>query len=233
MRAIALGLVVCALGAGPAYSQPAPVDETAVAAAKSAFAAAEKAFAARDFEEALKLFRLAFEKAPRDAVRFNIAVCLAELGRYDDAHAEYELAAASSELTSEEKALARMRADELSPKLTPKPRDEPPPPAPKKVEHRHGLAGWLTITGSVVAAIGTGGLIGFGIRTEDLGQAYESAPSHDLRDEGLLMRGLANGSIGVLGLGALMIVGDLALFRTGETVEWSVGPTAAGMTIRF
>ncbi len=224
-------LGVCLAGGHIASAQPAPSNE-AVEAARLAFGDAERAFAAKDFGKALELFRLAFEKAPRDAVRFNIAVCLAELGRYEEAQAEYRLAAVSSTLTEDEKALARQRADELDAKTKP-PEPAPPPATGEKIELRHGLAGWLTVGGAIVAGIGTAGIIGFGLRTADLGDQYLAAPSSDLRDEGLLMRGFTNGSIGVLGLGALLIVADLALFRTGERVEWVVAPAHLGLRARF
>jgi tetratricopeptide (TPR) repeat protein len=78
-------------------------------AASAAFREGERAFLEDDYELALSHFRRAFELAPHDAVRFNVAVCLERLARFREAAAEYELAAASETLPPEERA----RASEL------------------------------------------------------------------------------------------------------------------------
>lgn len=273
-RLVAAFTLVLALGSLPilASAQPSVAN---VEAARHAFTDAEAAFKRGDYEQALTLFRLAFSTAPRDAVRFNIGVCLEQLGRYDEARTEYEAAAASKTLSPSELAEAHRRSDALSPltaELTieggspgvtiaidhrdrcplpcrlfvlpgkhvvgarvgerdlaaevdaeaghvatvslaskPPPATAPPPP----VVTSRGRAGWLTVVGSVVGGIGTAGIIGFGVRASDLHAEYVASPSADLRDQGLVMKGLANGSIGVLSLGAALVVLDLALVGTG------------------
>jgi hypothetical protein len=84
-------------------------------AARAEFAQGERAFEDNDNEVALAHFRRAFELAPSDVVRFNIGVCLERLGRHREAVAEYEAAAASTELDAEareqaERDAARARA---------------------------------------------------------------------------------------------------------------------------
>jgi hypothetical protein len=84
--------------------------------ARGAFLQAERAFQEQRYEEALALFRLAFAKVPRDAVRFNLAVCLERLERYAEARSEYEAAAASSALSEAQRASAKQRAQDLVPR---------------------------------------------------------------------------------------------------------------------
>ncbi len=71
--------------------------------------------------------------------------------------------------------------------------------------------GVMTAIGGVLAAVGGGGIIGFGLRTEELGAEYVNAPSAALRDEGLTMRALTNASIALAACGALLIAIDLVL----------------------
>ena len=108
------------------------------------------------------------------------------------------------------------------------PVDATPPPRVPETE-TEGLAGWLTVVGASVVAVGAGGVIGFGLRADDLHDTYLAHPSVDTRDEGLVMKGLANASIAVGCVGALLVVGDLLLFRTGETVR----ADARGLVVRF
>lgn len=88
-------------------------------------------------------------------------------------------------------------------------------PTPEPAARRAGV-GWLTITGSVVAALGAGGVIGFGLHAEDVHGAWLESPSRALYDEGTLSRDLSNASIAVFGVGAVLIVIDLALAAAGE-----------------
>lgn len=76
-------------------------------AAKVAFVAGERAFKDDDYALALEHFRRAMQLAPRDAVRFNLAVCLERLGRFREAYREYDIATRSTEL--DEGALSRAR----------------------------------------------------------------------------------------------------------------------------
>jgi len=109
--AIALGLSV-ALFAGSSVA-----DEKSAVAAKKEFSAGEKAFDKSDFVEALDHFKKAYELAPRDAVHFNIGVCLEKLGRYKEALAEYEAAAKSSELDAQKLERAASEAERVRGRL--------------------------------------------------------------------------------------------------------------------
>ncbi len=82
-------------------------------AAQHDFAAATSAFDHGRYEEALRLFRSAFDAAPRAAVRFNVAVCLERLGRLREAWLEYRAAVAPGELSSEQLARAQSEAERL------------------------------------------------------------------------------------------------------------------------
>lgn len=102
---LATPLLILAVSIGGAAADP--TDPQAKRRAASAFAAAERAFADEDYPEALRLFRAAFDAAPNDAVRFNIAVCLERLGRFREAGLEYDAAVASTLLTTEIRDRAR------------------------------------------------------------------------------------------------------------------------------
>ena len=86
-------------------------------AAKAAFADGERAFADDDYALALQSFEKAMRLAPRDAVRFNLAVCLERLGRFREAYSEYEAAARSAVLDDDAKARAREQANRTRERL--------------------------------------------------------------------------------------------------------------------
>jgi hypothetical protein len=115
-HALVVALSVAASGSASAQAPAvAPDDERARASA--AFHAAERAFVSDDYPEALRLFRAAFEAAPDDAVRFNLAVCLERLGRYREASVEYDAAAASASLTPDVRERARAEAAQMRARL--------------------------------------------------------------------------------------------------------------------
>jgi hypothetical protein len=89
---------------------------------------------------------------------------------------------------------------------------EPTPP----VEVEGPSLGWLTAIGVAVAAIGGGGIVGFGLHTSALHDEFQTAPTTDLSDEGFLMRDLTNLSIGVAAAGGVLVLIDLVLFAIGS-----------------
>ncbi|UJR83373.1 hypothetical protein [Sandaracinus amylolyticus] len=228
MRSLsAILALLVALVAMPALAQD---DEARRAEAREAFRSGEAAFIEEDDARALTLFRRAFELAPHDAVRFNIAVCLERLGRPEEALQEYEAAAISTQLDDTARARARAQADALQARIVasrvPPPSPPPPPPSAPSL-----APGWLTWTGGALAILGAAGIVGFSLRTSDLEAAYVAQPTVATRDEGLLMAGLAYTSIGITALGALLVVLDLAWLRTGG--EAQVALTGSGVAIRF
>jgi hypothetical protein len=70
--------------------------------------------------------------------------------------------------------------------------------------------GPLTWIGAGVLAVGAGLFAGFGLRAQSLHQQYLLGPTVALRNEGMLARDVANGSLGGVGLGAVVVVLDLA-----------------------
>jgi tetratricopeptide (TPR) repeat protein len=74
--------------------------------------------------------------------------------------------------------------------------------------------GWLFYTGIALAAIGTGGTIGFGLRSNDLLDQFEMGDDA-VAGEGETMTLLANVSLAVGITGAVAALLDL-LFRTGD-----------------
>lgn len=287
-------LFLILLGLSP--SRVALADEATaaqIALARDAFAAGERAFIEGNYPVALERFRAAFDAAPRNAVRFNVGVCLERLERLGEARAEYEFVATSSDVAADKRAEARVNADRLAERtaellilgsdrdvgpiavdgttrcqspcrvfldpgtrrvvvrdtthdvvaeprgvvrIDPSPKVVPPtasasstrPLQPEKLE---GLAGWLTVTGAVVGAVGTAGIVGFGLRTADLHEQHLATPSFDLQEEGQLMKGLTNASIGVAALGAALVVLDLVVVRSGE--HSVISSTPDGVALRF
>ena len=76
--------------------------------------------------------------------------------------------------------------------------------------------GWLLVTGSALAALGAGGVIGFGLRASDVHAAWLDDPTAERRDEGLLFRDLTNASIAVLSLGGALVLVDILLALGGD-----------------
>ena len=112
-----------------------------------------------------------------------------------------------------ELSLASPLPEEVSP--PPTFRVEPVAEVPERQSPGHSI-GWLTGVGVGLAAIGVGGLIGFGLRTQTLHEQWEAGGPNDVRDEGLTMRALTNISIGVAALGATLVVVDLILAATNR-----------------
>ncbi len=79
--------------------------------AKAQFAEGQQAFQRKDYPEALRHFRRAFELHEHDAVRFNIGVCLERMNRFREAVAQYEAAAESKTLSKKQRKRANTKAD--------------------------------------------------------------------------------------------------------------------------
>ncbi|MEM9187582.1 MAG: PEGA domain-containing protein [Myxococcota bacterium] len=93
---------------------------------------------------------------------------------------------------------------------------------------------WL---GASLAAIGTAGVIGFGLRTEALQDEWEMTFVASVRDRGETMRLLTNISIGVAALGLAALVIDLLVPRSddpdSEPEEVRVTPGATGLAVWY
>jgi len=102
------------------------------------------------------------------------------------------------------------------------PVDEPvaqpiaPVEAPPSTPRARGGVGWLLVTGSVVAAIGIGGIIGLGLHATDVHTAWLDDPTQSLHDEGVLFRDLTNAAIGVAIGGGVLVLLDVLLALGGE-----------------
>ena len=83
--------------------------------------------------------------------------------------------------------------------------------------------GPLTWIGTGLAAVGIAGIVGFGVRATSLSEDFDAAPSEELADEGELMKNLANASIGVAALGAVLIAIDLIWVGRRQTDSASLG----------
>jgi hypothetical protein len=297
-----LSCVLLCLASAPTgvYAQAEPSPESRDEA-RAEFQAGEQAFANDDYDLALRHFRRAYELAPNDAVRFNVAVCLERMGRFREAVAEYDAAARSEQLSEATRSRARemaergrqrlgtlrvtgspagadvlvdgeptctlpcrvqldprpyrvaVRADgaqvearatvdrggtaelELRIPTTRAARDEaaapveaPVPPAPAASSGGGGPS-WLTWVGAGLAAVGTAGIVGFGVHATSLHDAYVANPTPDVRDEGLLARDLANASIAFAAAGALAVVIDLIVLAVqGDEARTPVRGSAAG-----
>lgn len=270
LSGLALALGGLCLGTVARAQDSAPAIDDAAAA----FARGGEAFTARRYDEALTAFRRAYELAPHDRVRFNMAVCLEELGRFREAAVEFEAAAASHQLDGPTRERARAAAEAARARLAtlafrssgasvhvevdgevacatpceatvdpgehrvryrdrrgehedlvrveaggrvdrmlevaPEPTPAIEPPSTSDEDDASLDLGPLGIVGIGLAAVGTGGMIGFGVRFLDVKAQYERegcsvAPC----DDGELARDLINVSIGALAVGAVLLLVDL------------------------
>ncbi len=112
-------LAVALLAASPPPALTAQLTPTAADAtgARTEFEAGERAFREDDYALALTHFRRAMQLAPRDAVRFNLAVCLERLGRFREAQREYDAAAHSPQLDDAARARAKEQASRTRERL--------------------------------------------------------------------------------------------------------------------
>lgn len=180
------------------------------------------AYEAGDFAGALAAFEHAQALAPHDRVRANIAMCLAELDRVDEAIAQLEAALAGTELDESERTIVRAQIDKLRAQIPPPAEPEPavvePVPPPRVVDpprddppakRARAEPSALSWTGLPLTALGTAGAIAFGLRTRTHHDAYLAMPEPDTRTRGLRTRALTNASIAVLSLGAALVVADV------------------------
>ncbi len=96
-----------------------------VEAAKDLFQRGMKAYRVGDYEAALDDFRAAYDLQPLDPLRYNIAMCLEQLGRFEEAIVEVEALANGAQepfLRSE----AAQKRDALRRKLAPQRAPSPP-----------------------------------------------------------------------------------------------------------
>lgn len=264
-------LLMCALvSPAPASAQDEPTPE-ARAEAQAEFQAGERAFRDDDYGLALERFRHAFELAPHDAVRFNIAVCLERLGRFREATLEYEAATRSPAIDAEGQARARdlasrtrarlgtlavdaterasvevggvtcetpcileldpggydlvargtgeaserveiRRGEETRVRLDTRRRPEPETPAAVAPDDGWSGFGVMLGIGAGLVAVGGAGIVGFGLAVDDAYDRYHNGmATEELRQDGNLYRDLMNASIGVAGLGGVLIFVDLLL----------------------
>jgi tetratricopeptide (TPR) repeat protein len=94
-------------------------------------------------------------------------------------------------------------APEVAPPPTPVVDRKPPPAKPRP---RPSALTWV---GLGLAVTGGAGIIGFGVRANALHDDYVAAPDPSTRERGVTMRNLANASIGVALLGAVLMTADL------------------------
>jgi tetratricopeptide (TPR) repeat protein len=98
--------------------------------------------------------------------------------------------------------------------------DPAPDAPPAERDDRHPFPSWLSGIGVGVLSLGVAGIVGFGLRTQDLRDEYVETQNEAIADEGLLSRDLANASIGVAVGGALVIAADLIWWITdGEGAD--------------
>ncbi len=103
------------------------------------------------------------------------------------------------------------------------PKEPPPTRAPRVISERPERdrvtrgPGWLTFTGGVLALVGTGGTVYFGLRTQKLHDDYTTGPTQDRLDDGRRSKLLTNVSIGVIAVGATLMAIDLLILAPQET----------------
>jgi tetratricopeptide (TPR) repeat protein len=214
-------MIALALALQLAFAAPEPDPTQREAAAE--FDRGTAAYEAGDFEGALAAFEHAQSLAPHDRVRANIAMCLAELGRVDEAIGQLEAALAGTELDDAERTIVRAQIDKLRAQVplpaepepappiepVPPPRVVDPPPDTSPPKRQRTKPSALLWTGLPLTALGTAGTIAFGLRTQSRHDAYLAMPEPDTRTRGLRSRALTNASIAVLSLGAALIVADV------------------------
>ncbi len=113
------------------------------------------------------------------------------------------------EIKSGETATVRFEIAETA-RPTPKPRAVPAPaPQPEPTSSNAVRPGTLTWVGGGLAVVGVAGFIGFGLRAKKLESDYDAHPTEDTRSQGVTMQTLTNVSLGVVAVGAALVVVDL------------------------
>lgn len=223
------------------------------------------AFDRGDHAVALHIFQDLYERTHLQALRFNIGICLEQLGDHVAALAEFEAVGADDAMDAATRAEAIEAAARLRAQLATVTIDGPTGEvatidAARRCElpcelwiepgvHNASLAaeggtstsfeaapgartaialsivaappppsgaslGVLTGLGSAIAAIGIGGIVGFGVRTTDLKAQFDRTPTTSIQSEGETMRDLTNTSIAVAILGGALVLVDVVLVLT-------------------
>jgi tetratricopeptide (TPR) repeat protein len=109
-RGIALSVLALAAfspAESPAHAQPAePITDEQRERARPIVDEANAAFDQNDYQAALERYQAAYEIAPVDALRFNIARCLERLARFREAASVWEALVESAALDEEQRATA-------------------------------------------------------------------------------------------------------------------------------
>lgn len=264
----ALVSLLVSLASVPASAQEADTGapDSAASVEHDAYERGVAAFERGEPAVALHVFRELYERTQLPALRFNIGICLEQLGDRVGALAEFEAVGAAETMAAGTRAeaieaAARLRAAlatvtidgpaggiavlddarrcELPCELTVEPGTHHAvlavsDAAPESFEASAGARSAVTVSapaapvasagpslgvltglGVAVAAIGIGGIVGFGVRTLDVKASFDATPTASLQTEGETMRDLANVSIGVAVLGAALVLIDVVLVATG------------------
>ena len=99
-------------------------------------------------------------------------------------------------------------APSVSPRLPP-PSATPPPAHIEDRPPPRARPSALTWVGLGLAVAGGAGIIGFGVRANALHDDYIAGPDPSTRNKGITMRNLANASIAVAVLGAVLVTADV------------------------
>lgn len=119
---------------------------------------------------------------------------------------------AAQSLTLVSGTAARVRL--VVPPHVPPPRASPDLPAPATRRPPHfGALGWI---GVGLGAVGSAGVLGFGLRANALHRDYEADPTADGRARGVAMRNLANASIAVAATGGVLLMTELIRLGVGR-----------------
>ncbi len=258
--------IVCSfvvwLAIAPASAQE--PEETSASVEHDAYERGVAAFERGEHAVALHVFRELYERTGLAALRFNIGVCLEQLGDRVAALGEFEAVGADDTMAAGTRAESIEAAARLRSQLAIVTIDGPADAVAVIDESRRcelpcelwvepgahsvvlaseggstssldavpggrsaitlsiveaaptsgGSLGVLTGLGSAIAAIGIGGIIGFGVRTMDLKAQFDATPTLSLQSDGETMRDLTNTSIAVALLGAALVAIDVVIVLT-------------------
>jgi hypothetical protein len=232
-----------------AASIPAMADD--IAEAKKLFMEAEKHFNAGEYEQALDLYKQAYEKKPLPGFHFNIGQCYRNLGKYDLAiehyrnyleHAKNPKRRADVEKLIEE---SQKKLDEQKPAVVPEPTPPPEPvppieekqpepePEPEPVKGKGlspvffwtgvGVTAAMLLTGTITGAMALSKSSEFKDPTTPYGDLQ------DLKDSGTTLKTTSSVTFAI---GAVAAVGTTVLFFFtdfgSKETEVSGGPIPGG-----
>ena len=236
--------VACVIGLLSVSAEAAAQDDAAATAeARRVFEGATRAYDERRYEDALAMFRRAYELTGTAELQYNLGITLERLGRVREAIAAYERYVEEA-VDATDRGDVQVRIAGLQRALE-EPAPAPPEPAsPEPTETESGGLFWTWVAAGTTIALGVAAAVVWASATADYADLEErclamgGCTDPEIDDAGLSGRITATNVLVGLTLAAAVATGVLLVLELGggsdqEGVDVAVGPSSVAVRGRW